>query len=250
MRTSSCERTSGAGSATFCRGRDWRRLSRLIRSLLVQSAGAAAIASSPAAQSAPRELYAEVFAGSAWSVPLPLVLRVDGTRSQFTARYSTRPFSDAPYYSYRFGRSVRQRAIELELLHHKLYLENPRAPVEHFEITHGFNHVMVNVAQPAHSWRWRVGLGVVVAHPEGRIAGRNVGPVRTLLGGGYQISGLATQFAFGRRYHASRESVVLTASPEVKLTAALARVRMEGGHLLVPNVALHALGGLGVLRRW
>lgn len=198
-----------------------------------------------------RELAAELFAGSAWSVPLPLVVDIPEGRSRIAARYSTRPFADAPYYSYRLSLAhADDPAVEVEMLHHKLYLENPRPPVEHFEVTHGYNLPTVNVASPTDGWQLRIGLGVVVAHPEGRIAGRDVGGVRTALGGGYHVAGLTMQLAVGRRYPLGSGQVVLTAAPEAKLTVSWARVAMQRGRVFVPNAALHVLGGLGVRYRW
>jgi hypothetical protein len=202
----------------------------------------------------PREAAAEFFLGTAWSLPLPLVVRLPDERIVLRPRWSTRPFADAPYYAYRAGGGEGGHAIEAELLHHKLYLENPRPPVERLEVTHGYNLPLANAAMPARGLTVRVGLGLVVAHAEGRIAGRTVGRAaggrRTFLGGGYHIAGIATQLAVGRRYPLGRGDVALTAAPEVKLTAAWARVPLEDGSLLVPNVAVHALGGVGVRRRW
>lgn len=202
----------------------------------------------------PREAAAEFFLGTAWSLPLPLVVRLPDERIVLRPRWSTRPFADAPYYAYRAGAGEGGHAIEAELLHHELYLDNPRPPVERLEVTHGYNLPLANAAMPARGLTVRVGLGLVVAHAEGRIAGRTVGRAtgrrRTFLGGGYHIAGIATQLALGRRYLLGRGDVALTAAPEVKLTAAWARVPLEDGRLLVPNVAVHALGGVGVRRRW
>jgi hypothetical protein len=90
-----------------------------------------------------------------------------------------------------------------------------------------------------------------VAHPEGRIAGRAVGPVRSRLGGGYHIAGATAQLGVGRRHPLGRGAVAAFAAPELKLTASGARVPLAGGgSVLVPNVAVHALAGLGVRRRW
>ena len=136
------------------------------------------------------------------------------------------------------------------MLHHKLYLENPAPPVTSLQVSHGYNLPTMNVAPRAVGWHWRAGLGIVVAHPEGNVAGRTVGGRRTLLGGGYHIAGVATQFSFGRRYPLSGGAVAMTASPEVRLTAAAARVPLDRGSMIIPNVALHALGGLGVQRTW
>jgi hypothetical protein len=109
---------------------------------------------------------------------------------------------------------------------------------------------MVNAVRPAGGWQVRFGIGLVVAHPEGRIAGRDVkAKQRTLLGGGYHIAGGAFQVALGRRYALTSGSPVLTAAPEVKLTASFATMRLAQGALSVPNIAVHALAGIGVQER-
>jgi hypothetical protein len=96
----------------------------------------------------------------------------------------------------------------------------------------------------------RIGIGLVIAHPEGQIAGQVIkARERTVLGGGYHIAGGALQIALGRRYALNEGNVVLTATPEIKLTAAFARMRLAQGTLYVPNVAVHALAGIGILNR-
>ena len=179
-----------------------------------------------------------------------MVVELPEGRARLRARYSTRPFADAPYYSYRLGHAwAPGRAVEVELLHHKLYLQNPRPPVERFEVTHGYNLPTVNAVWPSsRGWQLRLGLGLVVAHPEGRIDGRAVGGGHTLLGGGYHIAGVTMQAALGRRYVLVHGRVAMTAAPEVKLTASWARIPLPHGRLSVPDVSLHALGGLGVWR--
>src|SRR4051794_32916143 len=99
-----------------------------------------------------QEIDAVLQLGGAWSVPLPLTVIVDGARTVYTAHYSTRPFQDAPYYSYRLASASEGHALELEMLHHKVYPENPRAPVESFQVSHGYNQAMVNVAQSGDGW--------------------------------------------------------------------------------------------------
>jgi hypothetical protein len=66
------------------------------------------------------------------------------------------------------------------MLHHELYLDNSRPPIDRLEITHGFNQVIFSLIAPTGGWRWRFGLGLVVAHPEGEIGGRPIGPLRTV----------------------------------------------------------------------
>jgi hypothetical protein len=206
------------------------------------------IASSATAQGrCARAILGEVFTGSAWSVPLPLTVDVSGRRSRMIAHYGTRPFADAPYYSYRAGLERRDgAAVELEMLHHKLYMNDPRPPIDRLEITHGYNLPTANVTGPGHDWQWRVGIGVVVAHPEGRVGGREIGGAKTALGGGYHIAGITAQVAVGRRYRLAQGATHLYAAPEAKVTASWARVTVDSIDLRIPNIAFHALGGFGV----
>ncbi len=89
----------------------------------------------------------------------------------------------------------------------------------------------------------------MIAHPEGTIAGQDIKEKqRTLLGGGH-IAGGSLQVAFGRRYALTSGSPVLTLTPEIKLTGAFARMNLAQGTLSVPNIAVHALAGIGVQER-
>ena len=161
-------------------------------------------------------LKAEVFGGTAWSLPLPLrVEQANQTPIRFRARYSTRPWRGAHYYAYRLG----YRHWSAELVHHKLYLENPPADIQHFEVSHGYNLAMVSRALPFGEApaMFRIGLGLVIGHPEGRIRGKAIHPVRSLLGGGYHLSGLCLQAAFGPQLGITDHWFI---RPEAKLTAA------------------------------
>jgi hypothetical protein len=187
-------------------------------------------------------LTAEVFAGTAWSLALPLRIEQAGEAPfRFKARYSTRPWSGSPYYAYRLGYGH----WSAELVHHKLYLENPAPGIEHFEVSHGYNLAMVSRALPFPKAPaiFRIGLGLVIGHPEGRIRGRAINPVPSLLGGGYHISGLCLQAAVGPPLGIAGHWFF---RPEAKFTAAWAQMPLAGGGTArVPNLALHTLLGFG-----
>lgn len=187
-------------------------------------------------------LTAEVFAGTAWSLPLPLRIQQPGEAPiRFKARYSTRPWRGAPYYAYRLG----YQHWSAELVHHKLYLQNPPSEIDHFEVSHGYNLAIVSRTIPFGNspTLFRVGLGLVIGHPEGRIRGKAIHPVPSLLGGGYQISGLCLQAAVGPQLGIADHWFF---RPEAKLTAAWARMSLAGGGVAtVPNIALHTLFGFG-----
>jgi hypothetical protein len=229
--------------------------------LLAAIPGARAAAQEPVpspARDEAREVHAEFLLGAAWSLPTPLVVRLPGRPPvRLRARWSTRPWRDAPYYAYRAGAGTlaargSPAGAEAELLHHKLYLENPRPPVEHFEVTHGYNLATASAVRPAGRFTVRLGLGLVVAHAEGRVGGERVGGTRrTALGRGYHLAGLTAHVGVGRVYPLARGRTLLYAAPEARVTASLARVPVgdAGGRALVPNVAVHGLAGLGVRHR-
>ena len=201
----------------------------------------------PVSSAAQVRWSAEVFAGTAWSLPMPLLIRQGGEPDvRLRAHYSTRPWTGAPYYAYRFGRESNSRVWEAELVHHKLYWENPPPEVQHFEVSHGYNLVTANhAAMLGGGTALRFGFGAVIAHPEGRVRNRPVGPVRSLLGGGYHISGWTAQLAVGRRVPLSGGLFLV---PEAKITASCARMPLLEGSATVPNLAVHALAGLGYAR--
>jgi hypothetical protein len=192
-------------------------------------------------------LHAELFAGTAWSLPTTLTIQQAGEPViRVRARWSTRPWRDAPYYAYRLGYATGHGAWEAELVHHKLYLENPPPDVQAFEVTHGYNLAMLDRATFRGRTVVRAGVGLVVAHAEGTVRGRAIGPVRSLLGRGYHIAGATAQLSVGRRVPLGGG---VYAAPEAKLTATHARVPLAGGGwATVPNVAVHALAGLGYAR--
>ncbi|KAA3438812.1 hypothetical protein [Rufibacter hautae] len=191
-------------------------------------------------------ISAEVFAGTSWSLPTRLTVRQPNEADiRFRARYHTRPWTGSPYYAYRVG----YNNWSAELVHHKVYLENPPSEIERFEVSHGYNLAMVSRVIPSvgSATLFRIGLGLVIGHPEGRIRGKDINPVKSFLGGGYHISGLCLQAAVGSRLGVAEHWFF---RPEAKLTAAWARMPLAGGgSATVPNIALHTLFGFGYRRQ-
>lgn len=185
----------------------------------------------------------ELLGGAAVNAPMPLRIRQRGTPDlRFLARYETRPWEGAPYYAYRVGRwSQGERAWELELVHHKLYLADPPSEVQRFEITHGFNLLLLNRAVRRSGVVLRAGAGLVVAHPESIVRGRVLASNGGGLGGGYHLAGPAVQLAVARRIRLGGGWALTV---EGKATGAYARVPVAGGRATVANVAAHGLAGV------
>ena len=188
-----------------------------------------------------------VFMGSSAHAPLAVVFDLEGYDSNGQSlddvyinkpQWETKPFYEAPYYSIRVGHG----RWDVELIHDKMYLMNPVPPIEHFEVSHGYNLLLLNRAYGDGPITWRTGLGIVVAHPESTVAGQKLGYGYELMNG-FHISGPAGQVSVAYT-HDLRGPFFLTV--EAKGTVAWAKVPVYNGWATVPHAAAHLLAGIGV----
>lgn len=157
--------------------------------------------------------------------------------SAFGGDYETRGLEGPLHYAWRVTHWNQDRGWELELLHHKLYLRNRPRNVEALSISHGFNIVALGRAYAMDPWRFRLGVGPVIAHPEARIAGRTYD-------GDYDLAGAA---AIGSVGIALQLTPRWSIEGEVAATYGYARVHPSGEPDLrfsVRNLAIHAQVGI------
>jgi hypothetical protein len=185
--------------------------------------------------------YISLATGLQYNVPMRLVIRQNGSPDiKLVARYETKPFAEVPYYDIKLGLARRPWAFELELVHHKLYLVNRPPEVDTFEITHGYNPLLVNCVRDWAGFKLRAGAGVVITHPQTTVRGQRFPETGGVLG--WYVSGPALQvsvsreFGFGPRFFAGVEG---------KAVAAYARIPIQSGSADVPNVSLHGLVAAG-----
>lgn len=192
-------------------------------------------------QDAKFQPYVSVGTGLQYNVPLPLIIRQNGSPDiKLTARYDTKPFAEVPYYDIKLGMARRSWAFELELVHHKLYLVNLPPEVDTFEITHGYNPLLLNCVRDWAGFELRGGAGVVITHPQTTVRGLRFPETGGVLG--WFVSGPALQVSFGREFGFGPR---FFAGLEGKAVGAWARVPIVDGSADVPNVSLHALVSAG-----
>ncbi len=178
----------------------------------------------------------ELGTGSAYSFSTSLKIQQDNQPEiRIDAEYETRPWDDAPYYSWRISRWKGAAAWELEFVHMKLYLTNNPPDVQHFEVTHGYNLLYFNRAWKVKSFDIRAGDGIVIGHAESTV--RNL-----TLNASSDVSGVSGQLAANRRIYFSKRFFV---NPEGKLTFSSATVPVANGDADVPNIALQGLVSIG-----
>jgi hypothetical protein len=152
--------------------------------------------------------------------------------------YRTRGFEAPVHYVVRVARWNGERGWELQLLHHKLYLDNRPQGVESLSVSHGFNIVSFNRTYASGPWRFRIGAGPVIAHPEARIGGVSYD-------GPYELAGAAAFGAIGAELALTPN---LSVTGEIAATYGYVDVHPHGAPDLdfsISNPALHAQAGLG-----
>lgn len=197
------------------------------------------------AQGAEGEWSAQLLVGGALNLPTPLTIRQAGQPDlRFTARYSSRPFTPPIYYGVQVGRRSGGTEWTVELLHQKLYLEDPPAEVQRFSVSHGFNLLTVSRGWRLTDGLWtRAGLSAVLAHPESVVRGLKLEEDGGLFGTGQHLSGIGLDATLEKRFPLAGK---LYFALDGKVTAAWAVLPVAEGEASVPSVSAHALAGLGL----
>ena len=191
--------------------------------------------------SAAAQIEAQVFFGSAASLPLPMTIHQNGESDlNFTAHWDTKPTQPTWYYAWRVGVWKGNRGWRLDHTHHKLYLANPPTEVQQFRITNGFNIATISRAFRSGNLTYSLGAGPVITYPINTVRNKKLDHDRGLNGylfGGGSVIGMVT-----------REFPIvagLRLSLDARASASYVRVPVIGGHASVPNAALHLHAGLG-----
>jgi hypothetical protein len=181
--------------------------------------------------------------GAAWNLPTPLTIRQAGFADlRVKARYDGQSFRRPWYYALRVERTDRGQGWALAFFHHKLQLTNPPAGVEEFSVSHGFNLLILERSWRERGVRRSLGCGMVIAHPENVVRGKKLPERGGFFGGGYHASGALLSAALGREVPLRGRWFLPL---EGRATVAWARVPVVDGRASVPNLALHALAGIG-----
>lgn len=179
------------------------------------------------------------------NVPLPLTIHQEGYPSikLSGARYHTEPFTLPVYYDGRISRWRNDKSWEMEFIHHKIYLQNNPPEVQSFNVSHGYNLLMVNRGFDRQLFRYRVGTGVVIAHPESEVRNRVFESQRKDNDKGYYLSGPALQASLNKPFYLGNRFFI---NAEARTTLAYASVKIAQGRADVWNIAFHLMLGMGV----
>lgn len=186
----------------------------------------------------------ELHGGGVYNLPMPLVIRQQGYPDiKFRARFASESFILPVYWDWRFSRWQKGKSWEFEAIHHKLYLDNITPEVQKFNISHGFNMIMVNRGIEKKSFRYRAGAGIVLAHPESTIRGKILGDSTDDTDLGYYISGPVLNLAVSKPFQLGSRFYI---NAEAKTTLAYSYIKVAQGNADLYSIAFHLILGIGV----
>lgn len=189
------------------------------------------------ADSLPPGLVFQAFTGAPLNFPTSLTITQEGRPDlEHDADWESRPFEQPLYWALRLRWQREADGFELQLLHHKMYLENPPAAIEHFEVTHGFNILTVNYMRRTRPVHWRLGAGVTMPNTFATIGGELSDVHDYSIGGPAFLAGGGSELALTRR---------LFLSAEAQFIAGWGTDDVSRGEAKVVSLAIHILVGLG-----
>ncbi len=179
----------------------------------------------------------QAFLGSAINFDTDLTIRQCGREDiAFRAAWETRPFDQPLYWMVRLRWQRPRDGFEVQLLHHKMYLENTRPDVTDFEVTHGFNILTANYLRRGGPVQLRLGAGVTIPHAESTVRGEHHTSEHNTIGGPAFLVGVGSEYGFTDR---------LFLAGELQFIAAWAKVDVAEGTADVTSLAFHLLLGMG-----
>lgn|GEM_PF-703934 len=189
--------------------------------------------------------YFTSFLGSSISLPSNLKIKLDDQSSYNNhSKWQGRSFEDSPYYSLRFDKIRNHRGWGVEWMHHKIYLANPKHPVESFSISDGFNILYLNRVLTNNKLTVRPGFGLVFSHMDVKIKDRERFYLKGGNGGAY-LSGVSVQGSMEKWiYETERHFLNL----ETKLTVSYVKPPVSSNpdeYAEIYNIAIHFVFGFG-----
>ncbi len=186
-----------------------------------------------------------------WSHSMDSNLKIhrDGVESYtINGSYSSYPFRDYPYYSFRLEKWTENKAYGIELIHHKVYLRNPQNSLESLSISDGYNFIMFNKTTQIDTRKFlRLGAGIAMAHPDVKFEGQERFRKNdtSLFGMGHYFAGPGVQVAYEFWPYETKRNFI---SMETKLTLSYIQFPIEENRKSfgsMTNIAVHFLIGWG-----
>ncbi len=190
----------------------------------------------------------EMHGGFPINIPLPLTIKQHNQPDiKLTAQFDSEPFVPPVYWVFRISKWKNNKAWEFEMMHQKLYLKNTTPEVQYFSITHGYNQLMVNRAFKFNLFKdkefiFRGGAGIVLAHAENMVRGKELNQKQSFFNLGYYVAGPTINLALAKQVQLFNRFYM---NLEIKNNTSFAKIPVADGNALVWHSAFEFIAGLG-----
>ena len=189
------------------------------------------------AEPLPEGIVLQVFGGAPLNFSTTLKITQQGEPEiSHSASWESRPWEQPSYWALRLRWQREHDGFEVQFLHHKMYLKEPPATVQHFEVTHGFNILTANYLRRSRPVHWRVGAGVTLPNTLATVRGEFSDVHDYSIGGPAVLAGCGSELALTRR---------LFLAAEAQFIAGWTTDDIARGEARVTSVAIHILFGIG-----
>ena len=175
------------------------------------------------------------------------ISRENASNINFKASFKTNGLKSPQYYSIRFRQYIKKKNLEFEFIHHKLYVEDLPSQVDKFEVSDGYNLVLVNILNNIKdNIYYRIGIGTVVVHPDIMIDGetnyvKGGGLIPKFWTDGYHWGGISSQASLSYK---NKISSKVQFNLETKFVYAYTEIPVVSGSFTLQNLSVHFLAGL------
>lgn len=178
----------------------------------------------------------------------PITIKQQGYKDlNFTAKFYSEPFKQPFFYVYRFTKWKNDKAWEIEMMHQKLYLSNPPEEVQYFNITHGFNLIVLSRSikfkmLQKHDFIFKFGTGIVLAHAENMVRYKEFDQNQSFYNLGYYVTGPVLNLALAKKFQLSNRFYF---NAETKFNTSYADIPIVDGNATLWHSAFSFIGGIG-----
>ena len=190
----------------------------------------------------------EAHGGFPLNIPLPLTVQQTGYPAiKFNAQFNSEPFNSPIFWVGRFNKWKNSKAWEFELMHQKLFLKNKPPEIQYFNMSHGYNQLIVSRAFKfkiikKQEFIFKGGAGIVLAHAENSVRNKELNQHQSFFNLGYYFGGptiniaLAKQLPLNNRFYLNAET---------KFNTSYARIPIVDGNAKVWHAAFEFIFGVG-----
>lgn len=188
---------------------------------------------------------AEAYGGAVSNIRTPLKVSQEGYPDiSINATYRSRSLERPIYYGWRIGRWDNGKSLELEFIHHKIYLENNPPEIQSFSVSHGLNMLMIGRGIQSTNFIFRYGAGIIISHPEFTVRNISYDQKQGIFNKGYKPNGVAFNASISYPFNLSERFFINT---EFKSTFSLLTISQKNFDINTSNLAFHLILGAGYI---